>query len=545
MATIESVWDLRPTSSPRSISVYPAPVSSSGSGGSGTGGGVTARTGHHNNTNPFASPSSSDRLGDGGGSSGTNPFDDAAQGTGSSSFAASASSGRKSRTSTSAASLRSDSSGGIPSSSADAAAAAAATSAAISIVVGTERGALHRRTYAGRDAAARGGIGSPIGAGGGVMGGHGTPGDRSGGSRRAEQPLGAGGGAGGGSSAAASQSDGSIHALHRPVDMSGAVPGAIVAIVQSQPVSLLNLPPASHSITSAAAANAQPIFYLLVDDNRAAAAAAASASSSSAQGSASKAGAYAAHLITVSGRNGKFEQLMGVPGGDGGKERKTVLPPLSRASCASYHPSCGYVYAAGTSVLSLPPTHALAIASHLAGLDEDGKEGGGGSVGAFHSSSGKRGLLSSVPSYRGGHGHGHGHHGSITRRQEQQLAILKAALPSIVFDAKSVLPSIGARSGPDAMCLTCGGRVAVVAVGDGFFAVSGHGVAEDHYLKGTVFDGVYPMATKNIIIPMPPLELHGILVLISLTNRRPPPVCLPTKVLSLDCFGTSPSRSCC
>lgn len=92
---------------------------------------------------------------------------------------------------------------------------------------------------------------------------------------------------------------------------------------------------------------------------------------------------------------------------------------LPRMSCAAFHPNCGFVYAAGWSVKSFFP-------EPLEG-DESARK--------RHS-----------PSSR------------LSRR--------------IVFGQTS-LPSPGSRSGQDAIEVICGGRVAVVAVGNSFFAVPG------------------------------------------------------------------------
>ena len=134
-----------------------------------------------------------------------------------------------------------------------------------------------------------------------------------------------------------------------PVDLKNAMPGVIVNIVK--------------------AAN-QSVFLVLVDDNRGT--------------SAQQPGAYSAHLVTL--RHGAFTPIQ---------------HSLPRMSCATYHPSCGFVYAAGKSVISFFP-------------DQD----------------------------------------------------------KVIFNHTSVLPSPGARSGQDALQVVGNGKVAVVAVGNSFYAVT-------------------------------------------------------------------------
>ena len=136
---------------------------------------------------------------------------------------------------------------------------------------------------------------------------------------------------------------------YMPVDLSNAMPGAIVSVIRAPQNS---------------------VFLLLVDDNR---------------GTSLGTGAYAAHLVAL--RHGAFSV------------HPTQLP---RMSCATFHPACGFVYASGRTVGSIFPD----------GRDEKR---------AFHHSS---------------------------------------------------LPSPGARSGQDALQVTSDGKVAVVAVGNSFYAVT-------------------------------------------------------------------------
>ena len=436
MATISADWDLRSSASPRSLAVYVAPVPD--------GGGVPSPR------RMAGSAASADAAS---GSGATNPFDAAVSGT----------------------SRRPPPRPGSwqDSSAEDGQALAgggAAEVAAVSVVLGTERGALHRRTYGcgggksggpfrgGRDAAtARGRTG-------------GSSGSEAAASSRAEQPMGLGGDGIGGGAAASSggKSRDGVHPLHRPVDLTGAVPGAIVGLVQTFVPSgfVPDRTGRPGGSASAAPAAVPPVLLMLVDDNR-----------SSASNAGKNPSAYASHLVTIAAQTGKFDKLDAAPGlgpyGASSTSSAAVLPPLPRASCASYHPACGYVCASGTSVVSLPSAHVLAVSYHVAGLVPEERQDG-----APSSYGGRRGLMSSVPSYPQQHRH----------QQQHQLAVLRSALPRVVFDAHSILPSEGARYGADAMCLTCRGRVAVVAVGSSFYALSGRSVSDGYFLGQNLAD---------------------------------------------------------
>ena len=109
---------------------------------------------------------------------------------------------------------------------------------------------------------------------------------------------------------------------YMPVDLNNAMPGVIVSVVR-----------------------AGNVFLLLVDDNRGT--------------SASQPGAYAAHLVAL--RHGAFTPL------------QSQLP---RMSCATYHPACGFVYAAGKSVASFFPDKEKTIFSHSSALPPPGARSG-------------------------------------------------------------------------------------------------------------------------------------------------------------------------
>ena len=104
---------------------------------------------------------------------------------------------------------------------------------------------------------------------------------------------------------------------------------------------------------------------------------------------------------------------------------------LPRMSCATFSPTAGLVYAAGRTIASLP---SQALPGSSAALDEKNRR------------------------FKGGGGASH------SRR-------------SVFF--YTALPAPGVRSGQDGLAVTAGGRVAVVAVGNSFYAVAGHDADED------------------------------------------------------------------
>ena len=295
-ATIESTWDFRSNSAPRSFCVYPAPVIKTDTGG---GGGVRSRPSSER-TSPFDS---------------NNPFDSAAGG---------GVGGRRG-----GPSRGGDGSGG-------GGGRAQHPPAAYGVVLGTERGGLHYRAY-----------GPPAGDGGG--GGGGPPGSFAvGGPGRSDEPGSAQrplGPTGSGSSSA----QGGVHPLHAPADLMGAVPGSVTAVVRAYAGPDPD-PPISTASPGGPAAEGgggplRPAFLLLADDGR-----------GTAPPASPSPGAYAAHIMTL--KDGSFARLAAaspVGGGEGGGTSSGLLPPLPRMSCVSYHPACGYVFAAGSAVFSLPP----------------------------------------------------------------------------------------------------------------------------------------------------------------------------------------------
>lgn len=135
------------------------------------------------------------------------------------------------------------------------------------------------------------------------------------------------------------------------------------------------------------------LFLVLVDDHK----------GSGPQQSQISSGAYSSGIITI--KHGTFQKV-------------ATGMTMPRMSCATYHPATGFVYAAGTSILSLP--HAVQAAVINA-------------------------LSSGTSTY---------YHNPIVR-----------------YQAVNVLPN-PARSNPSALSLVCEGRLAIVAVNNSFYAVS-------------------------------------------------------------------------
>jgi hypothetical protein len=133
--------------------------------------------------------------------------------------------------------------------------------------------------------------------------------------------------------------------------------------------------------------------------------------SSNSNTSASSSGHYATLLVTL--QQGSFSKLPTpqLQGGGGG---------LPRVSCATYHARCGFVMAGGRRMYSIPPEAFL----------------------------------------------------ETTSSSKRQRARGLSSSPQIDF-SRIILPSPGARGGQDALLLTSGGKVAVVAVGNSVYAVAG------------------------------------------------------------------------
>ena len=116
----------------------------------------------------------------------------------------------------------------------------------------------------------------------------------------------------------------------------------------------------------------------------------------------------------------------------------TVYPSnqLPRMSCATYHPNCGFVYAAGSSICSLPSRAVRAVSSSV-----------------------------------------NGNSNPIANAETSSSVAVDSGTnrPTIYYNATDILPST-ARSGMDSISPACNGRVIVVAVGNAFYAVSGSAV---------------------------------------------------------------------
>jgi hypothetical protein len=148
--------------------------------------------------------------------------------------------------------------------------------AAQAVVFGTERGSLHYRTYATPSEASR---------------------------NRALIPLGVSASSGGGG-----RSNPNLPRAYFPVDLAGALPGAVMAV-----------------INATSSPSHRPVFLLLVDDNRGT--------------SGTAPGAFVATIVTL--QHGSFSKL-------------PTPQPLPRISCATFHPNSGFVYAAGRQIQSIP-----------------------------------------------------------------------------------------------------------------------------------------------------------------------------------------------
>jgi len=172
------------------------------------------------------------------------------------------------------------------------------------------------------------------------------------------------------------------------VDMSTAFQGSIVSMVR--------LSPRPEHITSGGPNAPPPVFVVLVDDHKGA----------GPQSSAVASGSYASSILAL--KQGVFQKL-----GTG-----TQMP---RMSCCAYHPATGFVYAAGTSVLSLPAPLSATISSAFT------QQAGG--------------------TYAASHYH-----------------------PTLKYTSPNVLPN-PVRSNPGALTLICNGTLAIAAVNHSFYAV--------------------------------------------------------------------------
>jgi len=381
MASLESTWELRCKSAPRSIAVYTAPsipipsLSSSRS----SGGGISAIS-----SNPFESHSSA------GYSSidtnlSTNPFDAASQ-----------------REALAGQQLPQHQQQHNRKQNND----PSATTAEYAVMIGTERGSLHYRTFPSPYSLTSRDLGASDGA-------------YYNRNSMTIDPLGMGGGG----------SISGIHPLYQPLDSSDSGTNSwnqtIVACVRASYSSNLN------TLVSTP-------FLLLRDDHRDGASSGSSSSVDNSQNNGEVAGgqggvikrgdgAYVASLIALNHSNRTVSNLV-------------QTNDLPRMSCVAFHCKCGFVYASGTSVMSLSPVVVRKIAA---------ASFSGGGVSKVLKFPNQRAIASAN---RGMH------------------------FPTVYYEARNVLPSrlSEARSGMESsMTVICDGLAIVVAVGNGFYCVSG------------------------------------------------------------------------
>ena len=231
--------------------------------------------------------------------------------------------------------------------------------AAQAVVFGTEKGSLHYRTYAPPSRVNNRSDLSSLAPGAGSGAGSSHTHDR------IQVPLGI---------TPSGRPPVNLPRAYFPVDLAGGLPGIVVAVI--------------HATTSP---SHRPVFMLLVDDNRGT--------------SASSPGAYVATLVTL--QHGSFSKI-------------TPTTPLPRISCATFHPSCGFICAAGRTV-------------HSIGFD------------VFEGESESR------------------------RRSRATGSASKGRAMNF-----SMLPTPGARGGQDSVEVTSHGKVVVIAVGNSVYAVSGN-----------------------------------------------------------------------
>ena len=398
MASIESTWDLRCNSSPRCLAVdiapsVPAPAS--------------------NNSRQIPSSANTSRGGGGsstgGASSSTNPFDAVYDNT----------------TKTGTIPRNNTFDDDQPTSSPSPSPSPAHMSSGYAVFIGTERGSLHYRTFPTRAAinqsrsAFASSNSSPV-----------------------IQPLGLdanGNGNGNGNGKSAER----VHPLHEPLDVAAEKNSPVVACIRATTIESsgangssgsgngsgsgsgsgsggINATKSTSATTNTnnantnANSNSPPIYLILQDDKK-------SSSNNLKEGDT---GAYSASILAI--RHSTNSSSTVVQGDQ-----------LPRMSCATYHPRCGFVYAAGSSVCSLPTKAVRAVSS------------------ALHGSASANANASASAS--------------------ANAASVAASRPSIYYNALDILPST-VRSGMDSISCVCDGRVIVVAVGNAFYAVSGTSV---------------------------------------------------------------------
>lgn len=425
MASIESKWDLRCDSSPRSIAVGVAPsVRASSAQSQSTGStSITGQPSSYSNASRQATNhalqsrlSSSSAI-----SPSTNPFDAVFDGTTKMSSMTSARGPKNTNpflyTASSSSSSRAQDQKRLESTT---------LSSGYALIIGTERGTIHYRTFPNVESQDH----------------HRDVSFTS--SDSVVQPKGLDG-----------TSSDRVHPLHRPLDSNISVNkdvqnhSPIVACVCASfsgdcGVRSGNFSDSNGSPETFSATDSSSIYLLLQHDKHRISNSKTKIESNKSREmpSADDDGAYAANLISIH----KITNSVA-----------TVYPShqLPRMSCATYHPSCGYVYAAGTSICSLPHGAVRAIASAC-------KEN-----------------ITSNPSDEV--------IGSTSTSARLEPATNGNRL-SVYYNATRILPS-AARSGIDSISPACDGRVMIVAVGNAFYAVSSspapHGTWENEKVPST------------------------------------------------------------
>lgn len=230
-----------------------------------------------------------------------------------------------------------------------------------------------------------------------------------------------------------------VHPLHQPLDIEGTSSSPIVACIRAKPKEIvkssyqaINIPWKQSSssrgqLKDSKSAPTSTIYLLLQQKKQV----------QPKNTKAKDVGAYSAQIIALHHMTNTSTTLFSAQN----------LPEMS---CATYHPNTGFVYAAGTSLYSLPPKAVRAISSALvSSVSNNNNNQGGKSSGRFESYQ----QVSSVSSV------------------DDDLL----SRPTVYFNAENILPS-DSRSNQDAICTICEGRVIVVATGNAFYAVSGTSV---------------------------------------------------------------------
>jgi len=543
MATLESTWNLGCNSAPRSIAIHIAPQIPI----------------------PSISPTRGGVSGGGGGASSSNPFD-----TTSSGRHPNRSNNNNNNTANpfNAASNQRDGVGPIPSSSSLSSTSSSmipmstttATTtpmmmAEYAVLIGTERGSLHYRTFPSSSSSSTSyQSSSPSHLSGGTTGGGGGYYNNS--MNRNSTPIHPLGMMGGISSGLAGEGGGvsissssNVHPLHQPLDSSdgssttttNTVKHTVVACVRaSYPLHSTSSTPKEEDDDGAGAvdnslytsstilpsSSSLPPYLVLRDDHRGVSSGSSSIAEHSRDGGGggsgglvgvSGIGAYAASIITLnldtttggSGDKNPYSTNHTNGGGyDHNTKRHTTTTnknnrnlnntntttnstsssagrtistlvestSLPRMSCVAFHPNCGFVYASGTSVMSLSPVVIRTIARAAGGA------AGGGTNST--TTSGSTGVSGGAG---GGGGKGmksfpHNPFGSTTTNiptpNNTTIPTITPShyYPTIYYEGTNILPSRlgGVRSGLDsAMAVVCNGFAVVVAVGNGFYCVSG------------------------------------------------------------------------